>query len=110
VAIARVGTPTTTALTASATTVTVSVPAGVADGNLLLMCVWGDDATATLTDPAGWTLDSSAAPSSGRGKVWWRVASGEPASYGVTATSNKYVAVMAATPAWTPPPPSRPVP
>jgi hypothetical protein len=95
-AIARVGSPTTAAMTAGATTITVSVPAGVVNGNLLLLCVWGDDATGVITDPAGWTLDSSAAPASGRGKVYRRIASSEPASYAVTVTSNKYVAVMAA--------------
>jgi hypothetical protein len=101
VAIARAGTPTTAALTAGAQTLTVSVPAGIVDGNFLLMAAFGIDITAdTFTDPAGWTLEDGAqAGTNTRIKVWWRNASGEPASYNVAVgggSNTKYVVCMAA--------------
>ncbi len=96
-AIARRGTPTTAARTSSGTTFVLNVPTGVVDGDLLLMCIWGDG-TLTITDPAGWNTvtGNPVSPTNGRGKVFWRIASSEPASYTITFGSEKWVGMMMA--------------
>jgi hypothetical protein len=101
VAIARRGTPTTVALTASSTTVTISVPAAAVDGDLLLLSIFGNSATGpSITDPTGWTLldgPTQAGSTSGPlSKVWYRIASSEPASYNITVSTSRWVGVMTA--------------
>lgn len=100
-AIARRGTPTTAAMTAGGTTVTISVPAGVVNGDVMVLVAFGNDSTSdTFADPTGWTAEDLATSGTNtRMKVWWRVAASEPASYAVTVSggvNTKYVAAMAA--------------
>lgn len=66
----------------------VGVPAGTADGDVMLMILNYKNIFGTLSIPAGWTaagnqINSSngGAPGSVRARVFWRVASSEPASY-----------------------------
>ena len=61
---------------ASGTTLTLSVPAGVQNGDLLVASV--TDWPGTLTAPNGWTR--ALLPSVNQG-VWYKIASNEPASY-----------------------------
>lgn len=95
--ITQVGSVTSFAMTAGATSANISVPAGVVNGNALYLVVWGDDASATISQASftavGAQLTGSA---SGRGQVFARVAASEPASYVVTLTSNKYCGLMVA--------------
>jgi hypothetical protein len=62
----------------------VSVPAGVANGDVLIACVYKAlDDVHTLTAPGGWTQIGSNANASAniQSSVWRRTASSEPASY-----------------------------
>jgi len=81
------------------TTIVMTVPAGVVDGDVLLMglTVRGGTGT-TITDPSGWTLIGSQENSTTvlAEKLYWRIASSEPASYTITITSNKASGVIIA--------------
>ncbi|MDQ1703278.1 MAG: trimeric autotransporter adhesin, partial [Frankiaceae bacterium] len=82
--IAIVGSPGGTGQTKTGSPLAITMPTGVAAGNLLLASVSLRDATATLTPPAGWTLLTSIPTSGATSKqlVYTRVAAaGEPASY-----------------------------
>lgn len=86
-AITRRGTPTTNALLAGAQTVSISVPAGVADGDLLLCwAVFGDAITNYAI--SGWTQLESPVGTNCRGHLFYRVASSEPSSHSATWTTN----------------------
>lgn len=84
-AIAQVGTAVEQSNAAGATAgnLVVNVPSGVANGHLLIACVFkADDGVHTLTAPAGWTLIGSADASANiQSKMYYRVASSEPANY-----------------------------
>jgi len=71
--------------------IAIPVPAGVAQGNLLIAAVTIDgNAGSTLSTPAGWNLLSrlSSGGNVGMG-VWWRIAGpSEPANYSVNWTGN----------------------
>jgi hypothetical protein len=85
-------------MTSGAASATLNVPTGVVDGDLLVACIWGNDASFTPTF-TGWTTVGAqlAGSGSGRGQVWCRVASSEPASYTPSwALTNKYVGAMVA--------------
>lgn len=76
----------------SGTSMTLSVPAGVSNGDLLLMLVSveGDE---TITTPTGWTQESTnttGGTTSGdaRVSVFSRTASSEPSSYSVTVSGS----------------------
>lgn len=74
------------------TTIVMTVPSGVVDGDIMLMNVTVRGGTGTtITDPAGWTLLGAQVNSTTvlAQKIYWRVANNEPASYTVTITSNK---------------------
>lgn len=76
------------------TALSINVPAGVVDGDLLILAVQHvTSSVPTITDPAGWTTDAaptdigfiiSCIGASARTRLYWRIASGEPASYSVT--------------------------
>jgi len=75
----------------SGTTVTATMPAGVTDGDVLLMSVYAhySGSAPTITDPAGWTLLTSANGGAyDLQKVYWRVASSEPGSYAITVSDG----------------------
>jgi phosphodiesterase/alkaline phosphatase D-like protein len=84
---------------------TVSKPAGVASGDLMLASLEVDADPATVTGPAGWTLllDTRAGagtPSAFHSQVWYRLAgSSEPASYTWSVSGSPYtdIAVLAYT-------------
>jgi hypothetical protein len=84
-------TPATTANSGTTLTASqaVNVPAGVANGNgLLLVVAMGGDRT--VGTPAGWTpvFNVTAGANPVRLAVWWRQASTEPASYTLSATGG----------------------
>lgn len=69
------------------TNLVVNVPAGVQDGDFLVLFVVADTDTATITLPAGWTEvpgSPQTRASSLTGRCAYRIASSEPASYTVT--------------------------
>lgn len=75
------------------TTITMTLPSGVANNDVLIMhiTVVGGTGT-TITTPTGWTLLTSMTVNSTTAlqqTMFWRLASSEPASYAVTITSNK---------------------
>jgi hypothetical protein len=77
----------------SSTTITVNVPSGTANGDLMLMIVGtGGNSTNTWTTPLGWNIGT--AGSQGRA-LFWRTASSEPGNYTVTqsasSTSNAFI-------------------
>jgi hypothetical protein len=72
---------------ASGPTLTATVPAGVVNGDVLLLAVHvsGASLSPTITNPTGWTLLSTTLNgTSAIQKVYWRVASGEPSTYSIT--------------------------
>lgn len=69
----------------NSTTITVNVPSGVADGDLLILNVCSSSGTPTWTTPSGWNVWK--ANFQGRA-IYYRTASSEPASYTVTQSSN----------------------
>lgn len=89
----RVGITTTTQ-TSSSTSVVVTIPAGVQDGDELRVAITAPNAD-TWTVPGGWTEElNHASGTNPRTRVWRRTASSEPASYTWTSsTSRPYVAV-----------------
>ena len=74
------------------TTITINVPAGTIDGDVLVLFVTSANSGATWTTPAGWTAGTSAVGA----KVFYRTASSEPASYTITqsvsTTADGYIA------------------
>lgn len=86
--------------------ITLTKPAGVADGHLLVAVTYIDDSSRTWTGPAGWNTSASYIASNPGGvgvghntQVWWKIASGEPASWTWTPSSSGFrnVAVAAFT-------------
>jgi len=67
------------------TTIAVSVPSGVTNGNLLLMFLNSGQVLNTWTTPSGWTLGTTG--TAGRG-TFWKIASSEPASYTLTQSGS----------------------
>ena len=80
---------------AGGTTITMTVPTGVQDGDVMVMIVYGN-AVFPVTPLTGWTDLTGA--NSGSGKFYWRLASSEPASYSVAtqAGSGKMSGVIIA--------------
>ncbi|MDH5378099.1 MAG: hypothetical protein OEX00_07250, partial [Gammaproteobacteria bacterium] len=76
--------------TAGATSHTVDKPTGTVDDDLLIAILNTDGAGETLTAPSGWTaifdtIDTQASAF----RVWYKIASSEPASYTFTVTSSE---------------------
>lgn len=98
-AIARRGTPTTLAQTASATSGAISVPTGVVDGDGLVLVVWmlGSNTLTVTSGLTGWTLKKTVTASTVvSGHIFTRVAASEPASYTMGYASCRVIAAMAA--------------
>lgn len=91
-----------TAAGATSTTVTPSIPAGVAASDVLILALADGADPATLTGPAGWTqvdsvIDTGTAPAEARMTVWWKVATGSDTAPTVTAgSSTRWVAMLMA--------------
>lgn len=95
--------------TSAATTASVPMPAGVTNGDFLLMSAV-NSSPAAFTAPAGWTLLDSNPDVFTYGfcsvAYWYRVANSEPSSYTLTMASNanptvviaRYTGVDTATP------------
>ena len=89
-----VGTPSAVAYRAGATrtvnarTATVTVPAAVRAGDVLLLLVSANRIDSTVGVPAGWTQLSRATDASMQSAVWWRVAGSADAGSGVTVTAS----------------------
>ena len=71
----------------NSTSIVVTKPTGTADGDLLVAFVSGEDDAGVLSPPGGWTqifqIDNPGNFVSG---AWFRMASGEPASFTFTST------------------------
>jgi hypothetical protein len=94
VPIALSGTPSTTNNTAAGTTLTVNVPAGIANGDLLIWHMIANNATVAST-PAGWNVVKTGTTTTHNQSIFWRVAASEPASYTHAAlTSAKWTFSM----------------
>ncbi len=93
-----IGTPTIAAGTAG--NQVVNKPAGVADGDLLIATMGMDDGVYSGIDaPAGWTIITAASHDSGGGsgvqrKTFYRVISGDGASYTFTALAGNSAFVI----------------
>jgi hypothetical protein len=74
-----------TQVTSSATTITINVPSGTADGDLLIAVLTAPAGGTTWTTPSGWTVGITA--SQGR-TVFYKTASSEPASYTFTSSTS----------------------
>lgn len=72
--------------TTNSTTITVTVPSGISNGNLLVMVLNNDNITSNWTTPSGWTA-AAGNNSNGRG-LFYRTASSEPASYVLTQSGS----------------------
>lgn len=92
-AIARVGTPTSSADLTTTTSHVINVPAGVVDGNFLVLftALTAGSATEPTITLTGWTKLDDLGFGSSSGvvafTVWYRTASSEPASYTVTSSA-----------------------
>ena len=82
-ALSIVNTTTAVQNTAS-TTITINVPSGVANGDVLVLMVLSNGG-GTWTTPSGWTV---LVASSQNRAIYYRVASSEPTSYTVTTGSS----------------------
>ncbi len=88
-----------TATTGAGTSVTANVPAGVVNGDLLLLILGLGLDTAAPTTPTGWTLERSRDDATnGQGfRVYKRIAASEPSSYTVTlGVSSDWAATIVA--------------
>jgi hypothetical protein len=70
-----------TQATAATKSVVLSVPAGIANGNLMIVSGVVASNSATYTPPSGWTLLWSVIKSSCNNSAWYRIAASEPGSY-----------------------------
>jgi len=76
---------TTTAVqNTAATTITINVPSGVADGDVLVLMVMSNNGT--WTTPSGWTVWLA---NSNNRAIYYRTASSEPASYTITQSASQ---------------------
>lgn len=75
---------------ASTTALTVSVPSGVANGNLMVTVI-EYNAAVTTTQPGGWTQMTGFPATSGTNVLdaWWRIAASEPGGYTWSFGSSK---------------------
>jgi hypothetical protein len=80
-AIAYVNGSTATQATSSTKSLTLSVPSGVANTNLMIVGGVVDSATATLSTTSGWTQLFAVTKGTCTAAAWYRVASSEPSSY-----------------------------
>lgn len=75
---------------AGSTTINMTIPTGVTNGDLLIMVVTGRAGTIVPGDVAGWTtFGSSCSNTTICSKLYFRVASSEPASYSVGLTTSQ---------------------
>lgn len=78
------------------TSITMTVPGGVVNGDALLMSVATNSTASSITTPGGWTLITSNNANAPNHAIFWRAASSEPASYAVTISSDKASGVIVA--------------
>ncbi len=70
---------------------TVTVPAGVEGGDLLVLAITVNSSATTVTGPAGWTLAESVSGSSMQGQLWTRTAASADAGATVAVASSSTV-------------------
>lgn len=71
----------TTATAGPGSNITINVPAGTTNGDLLLAFVAQASQDVNIDTPTGWTLEGTADPGTGQIRCFSRVASSEPANY-----------------------------
>lgn len=76
---------------AGGVSITMTVPAGVVNGDVLVMAIVNN--IGAITSPAGWTVLNNTVLGF---SLFWRLAASEPASYSVTLVSGKAAGVMIA--------------
>lgn len=76
------------AATAGATSVAVTKPAGTADGDLLVAIVTNSSGSTGVGAPAGWTPIGTFQSANPANQPFWRIASGEGASWTFTGTDG----------------------
>jgi PKD repeat protein len=76
---------------ANAPTFTVTVPAGVAAGDALLLILGTNDPAPSITGPAGWTLVETVASSGQAGRLWRKVATATDAGSQVRVQTSAFV-------------------
>lgn len=77
----------------------ISVPAGTANGDFLVLQLQGFNSAAAITPPAGWNTLVNTASWDGHSDIYylgWRVANSEPASYTFTAAAGWPAIIMCA--------------
>jgi hypothetical protein len=74
--------------TVNATRATVTVPAAVRAGDVMLLLVSANRTDSTLGVPTGWTRLQRATDATMQSAVWWRVATSTDASSAVTVTAT----------------------
>ena len=76
------------------TTVSLSVnkPASTVDGNLMVMVLWVDRTTSAITPPGGWNLINTQTFGSTLHNTYYKVASGEGASYSIGSSPSSFMA------------------
>lgn len=89
----------------SAQAITISVPSGVVDGDVMIAVVEvaataGTVASTTFTAPSGWTSVANSVATNTRMQTWIRVASSEPASYQWTIAGGVDRAITGIIAAW----------
>jgi hypothetical protein len=75
------------AVATGTTSLTITAPAGIVDGDLLVMQL-GHRSAGYATVPAGWALVGRDIASPARGEMYWKRASSEPGSYSITGLST----------------------
>jgi hypothetical protein len=82
--------------TSTSAPVTLNVPSGGADGNLLVAICVNSNSSRQFDDTAGWTTYVREADSTANRKIniFWRIASSEPASYSFSGPADVAGCVM----------------
>jgi hypothetical protein len=78
----------TTAIGSNTTSHVVNLPAGIANGDLLLMWFRTGNTTTPHTAPSGWTEFQTNSVTSGRTTLFWRVSDGSDGSTATVTSTN----------------------
>lgn len=84
----------TTEAAGTGTSVSINVPAEVADGDIMILSAISDTVDVPPVLPEGWTSIATVSTSSTEQVMGYRICSSEPASYNVTAGSSAPLVVI----------------